>query len=101
VRFVFVTVDPERDTPDRLGHHVETFNPDFIGLTGAPQALEPVYRTFGIYNEKDATTDSAAGYLVNHTASIFVVDRDGQWRLRHIFGTSVEDIVHDVRHLLK
>jgi protein SCO1/2 len=101
VRFVFITVDPERDTPERLREHVENFNPDFFGLTGAPDELEPVYQQFGVYYEKDTATESAAGYLVSHTASSFVVDPDGQWRLRHSFGTSVEDIVHDVRQLLK
>jgi protein SCO1/2 len=101
VRFVFVTVDPERDTPERLREHLENFNPDFIGLTGTPDELEPVYQQFGVYYEKDTTTKSAAGYLVSHTASAFVVDPDGQWRLRHSFGTPVEDIVHDIKQLLK
>jgi protein SCO1/2 len=101
VRFAFVTVDPERDTPERLRQHLESFNPDFLGLTGKPEVLEPVYRSFGVFYEKDTSTDSAAGYLVNHTASIFVVDRDGKWRLLYSFGTSVEDILHDVRQLLK
>ncbi|HSR30941.1 MAG TPA: SCO family protein, partial [Anaerolineae bacterium] len=41
VRFVFVTVDPERDTAERLGMHVNAFNPDFIGLTGTPEELDP------------------------------------------------------------
>jgi protein SCO1/2 len=101
VRFVFITVDPGRDTPERLREHVENFNPDFIGLTGAPDELEPVYQQFGVYYEKDTAIESAAGYLVSHTASAFVVDLDGQWRLRHSFGTPVKDIVHDIKQLLK
>jgi protein SCO1/2 len=101
VRFVFVTVDPGRDTPERLGQHVEIFSSDFVGLTGSPDELEAVYQIFGVYYAKDADSDSAAGYLVSHTASAFVLDREGQWRLRHSFGTSAEDIVHDVKQLLK
>jgi protein SCO1/2 len=100
VRFVFVTVDPERDTPERLKQHLEAFGSDFIGLTGSPEELQPVYQAFGVYFEKDVETESAAGYLVNHTASAFVVDPEGRWRLKHSFGTSVEDIVHDIKQLL-
>jgi protein SCO1/2 len=100
VRFAFITVDPDRDTAERLKHHVEIFNSDFIGLTGTPEDLQPVYQAFGVYFEKDTETDSAAGYLVSHTASAFVVDPDGMWRLKHGFGTPAEDIVHDIRQLL-
>jgi protein SCO1/2 len=101
VRFVFITVDPERDTPERLLQHVAIFNQEFIGLTGTPEELQPVYQTFGVYFEKESATESAAGYLVSHTASTFVLDRAGQWRLRHAYETPAEDIVHDVVQLLK
>jgi protein SCO1/2 len=101
VRFVFVTVDPERDTPERLGMHVRAFNPDFIGLTGTEEELQPVYDFFDIVFEKDTSSGSALGYLINHTATTFVVDPEGQWRLRETFGTEIEDIVHDIRQLLE
>jgi protein SCO1/2 len=100
VRFAFVTVDPERDTAERLGLHVNAFNPDFVGLTGAPEALAPVYETFDVYFEKDESSGSALGYLISHTATTFVLDPEGQWRLRETYGTEVEDIVYDIRQLL-
>lgn len=101
VRFVFITVDPERDTPERLRQHLAIFDPSFVGLTGTPDELQPVYQTFGVYVEKEDAGGSAAGYLVNHTASAFVVDRAGQWRLRHAYETPAEDIVHDIVQLLE
>jgi protein SCO1/2 len=101
VRFVFITVDPERDTAEQLKGHVQLFNEDFIGLTGSLAELTPVYQDFGVFFEKDTETESAAGYLVNHTASAFVIGPDGVWRLRHSFGTPEEDIVHDIQQLLK
>ena len=82
MRFVFVTVDPERDTPQRLQEHLALFQGDFIGLTGSLEQLETVYEIFGVFYEKDTTGESAAGYLVSHTGSAFVVDGDGQWRMR-------------------
>jgi protein SCO1/2 len=101
VRFVFVTVDPERDTAERLGMHANAFNPDFIGLTGTPEELDPVYEVFDVYFEKDTSSGSALGYLVNHTATTFVLDLEGQWRLRETYGTEAADIVHDIQQLLK
>ena len=101
VRFVFITVDPERDTPARLQQHLAVFSPDFIGLTGTPEELEPVYAAYSIYHEKAEATGSALGYLVNHSASVLLIDPQGRWRLAYSFGTSPEDIVHDVRELLR
>jgi protein SCO1/2 len=101
VRFAFVTVDPERDTPERLGLHVSAFNPDFVGLTGSQTDLEAAYDIFDVYFEKDESSGSALGYLVSHTATMFVIDPEGQWRLRETYGTPAEDIVHDVQQLLK
>jgi len=101
VRFVFVTVDPERDTPERLGLHVSAFNPDFVGLSGTAQDLEAVYRVFGVVHEKDTSSGSAAGYLVSHTATTFVLDGKGRWRLSFPYGTLAEDLVHDIRQLLE
>ncbi len=100
VRFVFVTVDPERDTPERLRLHVTAFSPDFVGLTGTPEELEAVYEAFDVFYQKDAVPESALGYLISHTATAFVLDGDGQWRLRETYGTPAEDIVHDIRQLL-
>lgn len=101
VRFVFVTVDPERDTRERLREHLALFSPDIVGLTGTLEELEPVYQAYGVYREKETLPDSELGYQVTHTASAYVIDSDGHWRLRHLFGTPAEDIVHDIRQLLK
>jgi protein SCO1/2 len=101
VRFVFVTVDPERDTPERLGMHVDAFQPDFVGLTGSQADLEAVYDVFDVYYEKDTSSQSALGYLVSHTATAFVLDPEGRWRLKESYGTLPEDLVHDARQLME
>lgn len=101
VRFVFVTVDPERDTPRRVQEYLELFSPAFVGLVGSEKDLQPLYRTFGAVYEKVPQPGSATGYLVAHTASVPVVDTRGRWRLRFNPETSVEDYVHDLRVLLR
>ena len=101
VRFVYVTVDPKRDSLERLKNHLEIFSDDFIGLTGSEKALNAVYSKFGVFREIEKFADSETDYLVNHTARIFVFDRDGRWRLGISYNAPVEDIVHDIRLLLE
>ena len=97
VKFVFITVDPERDTPERLKKHVELFSQNFIGLTGSDEELTPIYEVYNVYHEQDDSGDSAAGYLVSHTASSFLVNPEGKLQSRFSFGTTSDEIVRDVR----
>lgn len=99
VTFVFITVDPERDTPEWLGTHLANFDPDFVGLTADRETLEEVWRDYGVYQEKQET-GSAAGYLVSHTARSYAVDKEGNWRLTYPFEMDRKAILEDVRHLV-
>ncbi|MCA9740075.1 MAG: SCO family protein [Deferribacteres bacterium] len=100
VNFIYITVDPQRDTQQKLKNHLSVFSDDFIGLTGSEEALTAVYNEFGIYREVQELADSGAGYLVNHTSRVFGLDRQGKWRLGIDFNAPAEDIAHDVRLLL-
>ena len=100
VEFVFVTVDPERDTPERLAKHMANFDPEFVALTGEQEELEQVWKSYGVYREKVETT-GASGYLVDHTARVYVVDKAGNWRMTFPFGMEVEKMTQDVAHLLR
>ncbi len=101
VRFVYITVDPERDTPEKLREHLAIFSPNFIGLTGTMEELQRAYSAFGIYREKVKISESAAGYIINHTSRMYLLDRDGRWRVSFSHDAPVEDIAHDLRELLK
>lgn len=99
VVFTFITVDPNRDTPEQLKTYVQGFNPAFVGLTGAEGDLKPVWDAYGVYREVQ-DSDSALGYLVDHTARIYVLDTEGQLRLTFPFGMDVNAMTDDIRHLL-
>ena len=74
---VFVTVDPARDTPAALKQFVSAFYPRFVGLTGTPDAIAAVRRTYGVF----AGTGKAApggGYLVNHSNAAYLMDPDNK-----------------------
>lgn len=100
VRFVFATVDPERDTPEQLRSYLERFDGSFIGLSGPRADLERVWKDYGIYVAKNEAEPST-GYLVDHSARIYVVDTQGNLRLTYSFGTDSQPIVQDVLVLLR
>jgi protein SCO1/2 len=89
VRFVFVSVDGERDTPDSLTHYlgvrgVESF---VTALTGNAGELRRMGVDYGLYFEKRVDTGTAANYLIDHTASTFLIDADGRLAAIFAFGT--------------
>jgi len=100
VQVVFVTVDPKRDTPERAQEYVDHFNSSFIGLSGSEDELAQVWNAYGIYR-LEVPGVSAAGYSVDHTARITMIDKNGNMRVSYGFDTPVEDLVHDLQLLLK
>jgi protein SCO1/2 len=96
---MLITVDPQRDDMARLTAYVGAFHDDFIGLRGTDESVQGVMAQFGaVAVQRDV--DSALGYLVDHTASVFMVDRDNNVVYRFAYGTDVDGIVEDVRTLL-
>jgi protein SCO1/2 len=100
VEVVFVSVDPERDTPEKIQKYVEHFNPEFVGLSSPVEGLQSTWTNYDVYREK-IESDSALGYIVNHTARTYLIDADGNLRLSYGFQTPVKDIVSDLKTLLK
>jgi protein SCO1/2 len=86
-QFVLISVDPERDSPERLEAYVEHFNPAFLGVTGQPERLDALRRQLGIM--RAVVGDPAAGdYTVDHSASVLLIDPDA--RLVGIFSAPHE-----------
>lgn len=100
VEYLFITVDPERDTPERMKIYVTSFDPDFTGLSGSMKALEKVWSSYGVYRAK-VETGSASGYTMDHTARMYLIDPSGNWRLTYPFGFEVEKVVADLQHMLR
>lgn len=73
VQFVFVSVDPKRDSLEKLGEYVKYFDEDFIGLTGSNNQLSLAAQEFGVYWEVERVEKGSMEYLIGHTSSIFVV----------------------------
>lgn len=100
VQVIMVSVDPERDTPERLAQYVSHFHPSFIGVTGTEEELVAVTTPLGIFYEKHEGT-AASGYLIDHTATVVVLDKKGYLRLVYSFGTTGEEMAEDLRYLVR
>lgn len=99
VQVLFISVDPERDTPAVLKQFLSHFNPAFTGLTGQAEQVRAVTQAFGVYVQKEEV-GSAAGYLVTHTARIYAIDLQGRLVLAYPADAQVQDLVADLKHLL-
>ena len=102
VQLLWVTVDPERDTPEVMEDYISHFEPEFmLGLIPPnPAVLAEVAGAFAIYYEK-VDSGSETGYLMDHTASMVLVDTAGNWSLVYPFDTPPEDVAADIQYLVK
>lgn len=96
---VFVTVDPERDTADIMGKYVAHFDATFKGLTGTPAEIAAAAQPYNVKYEKKASTP-AVGYVMNHTAYVYLIDPQFRLRVTYPFGVKSEEIARDLQYLM-
>ena len=99
VQVLFVTVDPERDTPALLKQYVPAFDPRFIGLSGDAEATAKVAKEFRVFYQK-VPGKTEGSYTMDHTAASYVFDPQGRVRLFVRHGQGPDPIVHDLKVLL-
>jgi len=96
---IFVTVDPERDTPELLKAYVANFDPSFVALRGTPEQTLAAAKHFKVFYAKvPGKTDTS--YTIDHTAGAYVFDTRGRVRLFTRHGTGAQALLHDVEILL-
>lgn len=100
IQLIMVSLDPGRDTPEKLAEYVAHFHPSFIGITGTQAQLDEVASLYGIYYQKTQGSD-ASGYLIDHTATLLVLDREGYLKLVFPFGVTPQEIADDLKYMLK
>lgn len=99
VQVLFITVDPERDTPEMLARYVPAFNPGFVGLWGDPDAIARTAKSFKVFYQKTETSSSGS-YSIDHTAASYVFDREGDLRLFTRHGGGAHKLADDLGLLL-
>jgi protein SCO1/2 len=95
---LFISVDPERDTPEVLREYVSSFTGRIVGLSGTPEQIAEVARQFRVYYEKVPISDG--GYTMNHTAAIYLMGRDGVFKDAVGYDTDHQQVLEKFRALL-
>ncbi|CBX22877.1 SCO family protein [Neisseria lactamica] len=101
VKVVFVSIDPERDTPEIIGKYAKQFNPDFIGLTATgDQSLPVIKQQYRVVSAKVNQKEDGENYLVDHSSGAYLIDKNGEVAIFSPYGSEPETIAADVRTLL-
>jgi protein SCO1 len=100
VQVLFVTIDPERDTPELLSRYVPAFNPAFLGLYGDAAATAATAKEFKVLYQKEPGA-TPGSYTMDHSAGTFLFDPQGRLRVYESYGKGPDVFVHDLRELLK
>jgi len=99
VRFVFVTVDPDRDTPAVAERYARMYDATFEGVSGDASTTARMLDAFGVVAAREVGTN-ATGYLVSHSSQVFLVDSHGKLVALYPFGTGWEALAADLERLL-
>ena len=99
MRYFFISVDTERDTPELLKGYVPNFGPTFIGLTGTPQQVADVARAYRVYYQKVPGKDGGP-YLMDHSSIVYLLDRNGRFVTHFTHDAKAEQIANTVGRLL-
>jgi protein SCO1/2 len=97
---LFISIDPERDTPEIMKEYMASFDPSFLALYAAPDALPALAKSYRIYYKK-VPGSTATSYTMDHSAGSYVYDAAGRIRLYHRYGSGAQALANDVKLLLK
>ena len=97
VQVIYLTVDPERDSAERLKQFLAAFDPSFVGGTGSAAQMAAVRASYGVTAEKVGT---GSDYGIAHSSFIYLITREGKLRALMPFGHKADDYVHDISMLL-
>ena len=89
---VFITLDPERDTPQAMADYVKSFGPNFVGLTGTPEAIAAAAKSYRVAYTKVDNKESASDYSVDHSALVYLMDPEGRYVTHFSYGTSADEL---------
>jgi protein SCO1/2 len=89
---IFITLDPERDTPEAMANYVKSFGPNFVGLTGSPEAIAAAAKAYRVAYSKVENKDSAGDYSVDHSALVYLMDPEGRYATHFSYGLSADQM---------
>ncbi len=96
---IFISVDPARDTPEKIAAYVKNFNDRLVGLTGTPEEVAAVAKAYRVFYEKTPNEAAPADYGMNHTSIIYLMGPDGEYVTHFTPTTSVEAMIEKLNKL--
>ena len=99
LQVVFITVDPQRDTPEVIAQYLSSFNPNFLGLSSDPQTIDKVTAQFKIVHEK-IQGNGSTDYRIDHSSGIYIFDTTGRLRLYADSTHNADTLSADIKLLL-
>jgi protein SCO1/2 len=100
LQVIFISVDPERDTPELLKAYMGNFDPSFVALRPTPAQLPEVAKDFKVYYKK-VEGKTPGSYSMDHSAGSYIFDAKGRLRLYNRYGAGAETLASDIRLLFK
>jgi cytochrome oxidase Cu insertion factor (SCO1/SenC/PrrC family) len=97
---IFITVDPERDTVETIAGYVKNFHARFVGLTGTPEEIKQAAKAYRVYYARADDKGSATDYLMDHSAFIYLMDRNGEYVTHFTYGAAPEKIAAGIEKSL-
>lgn len=97
---IFITVDPERDTPEQLAQYVASFHPRLLGLTGSPEEIQSVAKAYRVYYRKVKDEKSTAEYTVDHTSIIYLMSPEGEFITHFTHATPASTMADKIAKVL-
>ena len=97
---VFITLDPERDTPQAMAEYVKSFGPNFVGLTGSPEAIAAVAKAYRVAYARVENKESAGEYSVDHSALVYLMDPEGRYVTHFSYGTGADELAEKLNKIL-
>jgi cytochrome oxidase Cu insertion factor (SCO1/SenC/PrrC family) len=97
---IFISVDPERDTPDKLQAYVKSFDPRIVGVTGTPDEIAAAAKAYRVYYAKVPNKDKPDDYAIDHSSIIYVMDAKGQFVTHFVSTSSIDEMADKLDKLL-
>ncbi|MGD9501063.1 MAG: SCO family protein [Methyloceanibacter sp.] len=97
---IFVTLDPERDTPEAVGAYVKNFGPRFVGLTGSPEAIAAAAKAYRVAYSKFQEDPASSDYSIDHSALVYLMGKDGEYLAHFPYGTPPDKMTEEIKRFL-
>jgi cytochrome oxidase Cu insertion factor (SCO1/SenC/PrrC family) len=100
VQGLFITVDPERDSVEKLAEYVPHFHPDLVGLTGTVEEVAAAGRAYRVYFRKEPAAEGEDGYLMAHSSIVYLMSPENEYLAHFVLGQSAEVVAERIEEFL-